>query len=138
MTVVSSFKVDPGRFADRPHSFPAKSERPIAASPEIFDEPARRTPSFCNTTAPNTLWASTSVTPAAAAPARVATCVTCHMADYADGTGGHTWWPSASSCTACHAGAADFDINGKQTEIQALLDTLRDLLLAQNVIEWVV
>jgi formate-dependent nitrite reductase cytochrome c552 subunit len=67
-----------------------------------------------------------------------ATCVTCHMGDYSDGAGGHTWWPNVASCTGCHAGATDFDINGKQTAIQGLLDDLQALLLAQGVIEWVV
>ena len=65
------------------------------------------------------------------------TCVTCHMADYADNTGGHTWWPSLDACQPCHIGAPDFDINGFQTEIEAKLITLRDRLLELGVIEWV-
>jgi hypothetical protein len=59
------------------------------------------------------------------------------MSTYTDGTGGHTWWPNVDNCTGCHPGATDFDINGVQTDTQALLDQLRDLLLDQGVIEWV-
>ncbi|MDX2473723.1 MAG: hypothetical protein QNL91_08420 [Candidatus Krumholzibacteria bacterium] len=66
-----------------------------------------------------------------------ATCVTCHMGEYADGTGGHTWWPSLSSCTACHA-TTSFDYGGVQTEVAGLLDDLQTLLLAAGVIEFVV
>jgi formate-dependent nitrite reductase cytochrome c552 subunit len=65
------------------------------------------------------------------------TCVSCHMSTYTDGTGGHTWWPNIDNCTGCHPGATDFDINQVQTDTQALLDQLRDLLLDQGVIEWV-
>ncbi len=66
-----------------------------------------------------------------------ATCVTCHMGTYTDGAGGHTWWPNVDNCAGCHAGAADFDINGVQTATQGLLDDLQALLLAQGVIEYV-
>jgi hypothetical protein len=62
-------------------------------------------------------------------------CTGCHMAEYADGQGGHTWNASLSSCTDCHAGISDFDLNGTITEVRASLDQLRDLLIAQNVIE---
>lgn len=65
-----------------------------------------------------------------------ATCVTCHMGDYADGAGGHTWWPSLAACNDCHA-TADFDYGGVQTEVQGLLDDLQALLLDQGVIEFV-
>ena len=66
-----------------------------------------------------------------------ATCVTCHMETYTEGTGGHTWWPNIDNCTGCHPGVTDFDINSRQTNTQALLDELQALLLAQGVIEWV-
>ncbi|MEN8008020.1 MAG: ammonia-forming cytochrome c nitrite reductase subunit c552 [Candidatus Krumholzibacteriota bacterium] len=66
-----------------------------------------------------------------------AVCVTCHMGEYTDGEGGHTWHTSLASCQGCHA-TADFDYGGVQTDTQALLDELQDLLLAQGVIEWVV
>lgn len=66
-----------------------------------------------------------------------ATCVSCHMATYTEGTGGHTWWPNIDNCTTCHPGVTDFDINNRQTDTQALLVELRDLLLGLGVIEWV-
>jgi len=66
-----------------------------------------------------------------------ATCITCHMGTYTEGAGGHTWWPNIDNCTGCHPGVTNFDINMRQTNTQALLDQLRDLLLAQGVIEYV-
>ena len=65
------------------------------------------------------------------------TCVACHMADYTENAGGHTWHPTVEFCTNCHAGAADFDINGFQTEIQGKLDELRDILVDLGVVEYV-
>lgn len=65
-----------------------------------------------------------------------ASCVTCHMGDYADGAGGHSWWPSLDACQACHS-TSDFDYGNVQTEVQGLLDDLQALLLDQGVIEWV-
>ena len=64
-------------------------------------------------------------------------CTTCHMSDYADGAGGHTFWPAIGSCNACHDDHEDFDRNGYQTEMQGLLDELRDNLIALGVVEWV-
>ncbi|MDF1573440.1 MAG: hypothetical protein P1P82_17665 [Bacteroidales bacterium] len=64
-------------------------------------------------------------------------CTGCHMEDYADGMGGHTFNPSIASCTECHSGAEDFDVNGGQEEIADLLEELRNLLVAADVIEWV-
>ncbi len=63
------------------------------------------------------------------------TCTTCHMGEYESGAGGHTFNPTINSCTACHAGIDDFNLNNVQTETAAQLDVLRDLLLAQGVIE---
>ncbi len=65
-----------------------------------------------------------------------ATCVTCHMEIYTDGTGGHTWWPNVDNCQDCHA-TTDFNYGGVQTDTQALLDELRDLLVDQGTLEWV-
>jgi len=66
-----------------------------------------------------------------------ATCVSCHMNNYAGGAGGHTWHPNVENCTGCHPGATDFNINNTRVEIQEKLDTLRDLLLAAGVLEYV-
>jgi formate-dependent nitrite reductase cytochrome c552 subunit len=64
-----------------------------------------------------------------------ATCVTCHMAEYADGTGGHTWWPSENACDDCHGGG--FAYGGVQAEVEDDLMTLRDQLVALGVVEYV-
>ena len=64
-------------------------------------------------------------------------CTGCHMEEYADGMGGHTFNPSINACTECHSGAQDFDIGGGQEEVADLLEELRDALLAAEVIEWV-
>ncbi len=73
--------------------------------------------------------------PGSAAHFAQSSCNGCHMAEYADGQGGHTWNPSIASCTDCHAGATEFNLNNTMTEVAEQLDELRDLLLAQGVIE---
>ncbi len=70
-------------------------------------------------------------------PHAVLGCTGCHMEDYVDGMGGHTFNPNIASCTECHSGAEDFDVGGGQEEIADLLEELRDLLVAAEVIEWV-
>ena len=56
------------------------------------------------------------------------TCVGCHMSEGDD----HTFESSVAACTACHADAEDFDINGVQTEVQAMLDELEEDLIAKG------
>ena len=56
------------------------------------------------------------------------TCVTCHIGD--DYT--HTFEPAVSACVVCHSDAKNFDIDGVQTEVAALIDQLGDLLLAKG------
>ena len=58
------------------------------------------------------------------------TCVTCHMGEGAS----HTYEPSVATCQACHADAENFDINGVQTETQARLDELGQLLVDAGVL----
>jgi formate-dependent nitrite reductase cytochrome c552 subunit len=66
-------------------------------------------------------------------------CVGCHMYDYGNGAGGHTWNPALDACNTCHeASDTNFDHNNVQTEIAGLLEELRDLLVAQGVVEYVV
>ena len=69
-------------------------------------------------------------------PHKSLTCTDCHMGDYTDGTGGHTWNASLASCFDCHGTLTDFDYNGVQTDMAADLDTLRDQLEALGVIAW--
>ena len=58
------------------------------------------------------------------------TCVTCHLG----GAMSHTFEAKQESCEACHSGAEDFDINGVQTETQALLDELAAGLIAKGLL----
>jgi len=60
------------------------------------------------------------------------TCVQCHM-----GSGlNHHFEPSVSTCAqqACHPGATNFNINGRQIEILDLVDQLGAQLLAKGLI----
>ncbi|HEX9796603.1 MAG TPA: hypothetical protein VGA52_06385 [Anaerolineales bacterium] len=59
------------------------------------------------------------------------TCVGCHMGEGAD----HSFAPSVDRCQACHADAESFDINGTQTEVQAMLDELEALLIAEGLLD---
>jgi hypothetical protein len=58
------------------------------------------------------------------------TCVACHMGEGAS----HSFEPSVTACQACHADAENFDINGVQTETQARLDELGQLLVDAGVL----
>jgi hypothetical protein len=59
------------------------------------------------------------------------TCVTCHIGE----GGNHTFAASVTACQACHADAEDFDINGVQTEVQAMLDELKGALAAKGMLD---
>jgi hypothetical protein len=69
-------------------------------------------------------------TPSAHATMVEDTCVSCHLGEGAD----HTFEPDVAACQACHSGAEDFDINGVQTEVQAMLDELGEKLVAAGVL----
>jgi hypothetical protein len=56
------------------------------------------------------------------------TCVSCHMGETDD----HTFEASVAACTACHADAEDFNVNGLQTEVQALLGEVEEALIAKG------
>jgi hypothetical protein len=64
-------------------------------------------------------------------------CGDCHVLSTASGTahGGHTFLMSdgttdnLSQCIKCHTGATDFDVNGKVTEIKALMLTIENKML---------
>ena len=53
------------------------------------------------------------------------TCVTCHLGDEAN----HTYLPDVERCQACHTDAEDFDVNGVQTEITAMLEELHTIFV---------
>lgn len=72
-------------------------------------------------------------------------CTTCHMADaYGKQAGGHTMSmayeyhghevENVAGCKSCHSDIEDFDRNGLRTEVQALIDELKDLLVAEGLI----
>jgi len=72
-------------------------------------------------------------------------CVTCHMADaFGKQAGGHSMSmvyeyhgserENLAGCESCHSDIEDFDRNGLQTEVQALVDELKDLLVAEGLI----
>lgn len=58
------------------------------------------------------------------------TCITCHMGP--DRV--HTFEPEVSRCQACHSDAEDFDINGVQTQVEALVDELGEKLVEAGVL----
>ena len=64
-------------------------------------------------------------------------CVGCHMAEFAEGMGGHSFIPSADACNECHSGSDvddDYIYKGKQTFIEEKLVELRDELIALGVV----
>lgn len=64
-------------------------------------------------------------------------CTGCHMGTYGQG-GGHTWIPNLDACVECHGTEmADYNYGGLQTEVEHLLEQLRDKLLEHGVIEYV-
>ncbi len=68
-------------------------------------------------------------------------CVGCHMGGtYAQDAAGnptynHTWEPRVSYCLDCHEGAEDFDLEGTQTEVQALMDQIQPLLVQVGIMD---
>jgi hypothetical protein len=58
------------------------------------------------------------------------TCVTCHLGQNKS----HTFEPLLSACQTCHSGAENFDIDGVQTQVQAMIDELGEALVAAGVL----
>ncbi len=64
-----------------------------------------------------------------------ASCTGCHMADFTDGEGGHSYIPSVAACNDCHgADLDDYNYGGVQTEVEELLVELRDQLIGLGVV----
>jgi hypothetical protein len=59
------------------------------------------------------------------------TCVSCHMGD----EDSHTYMPDVARCTACHADAEDFDINGVQTEVEGMVEELTALFVDKGTLD---
>ncbi|HAG15538.1 MAG TPA: hypothetical protein DCG69_03305 [Bacteroidales bacterium] len=64
-----------------------------------------------------------------------ASCTVCHMDDYIDKQGGHTFKPSLAACQECHA-TENFDYGGVQFDTEEKLTELRDLLISLGVVAW--
>ncbi|MGM0565605.1 MAG: hypothetical protein ACQESX_02495 [Bacteroidota bacterium] len=73
-------------------------------------------------------------------------CNTCHMAEAnADLAGGHTMAmayeqygssvPHTEGCQECHTDIESFDFAGTQTDVRALLDELRTVLMERNMLD---
>lgn len=65
-----------------------------------------------------------------------ASCTVCHMGEYAEKQGGHTWKASLTACKACHE-TESYDFGGVQFDTEEKLIVLRDLLIEHGVVEWV-
>ena len=59
------------------------------------------------------------------------TCVTCHIGKNMT----HTFEPAVSACVTCHADATNFDIDGVQTEVEALIAEVGELLKAKGLLD---
>ena len=46
---------------------------------------------------------------------------------------GHTWHVDVESCTDCHEGATDFNINAVQTEVQDMMTQLKAKFIAAGM-----
>ncbi|MCG6189257.1 collagen-like protein [Maribellus maritimus] len=69
-----------------------------------------------------------------------ASCTGCHMAEFdmAEAQGGHSFIPSLTACNDCHGtNLDDFNYGGVRTEIENLLEEIRDQLIALDVVEYV-
>jgi len=58
------------------------------------------------------------------------TCVNCHMGEEFN----HTYVPDVGRCVACHADAEDFDMDGTQTDVTAMVDELHALLVDKKLL----
>jgi hypothetical protein len=58
-------------------------------------------------------------------------CVTCHLGTSAN----HTFAANVSTCTACHADAKDFDINGTRTAIEEKYNALATALKEAGLLD---
>lgn len=67
-------------------------------------------------------------------------CVGCHMYDYSaeHKGGGHTWIPNLQACIDCHGSDMEnYNYGGVQTEVEHLLEQLRDKLVEAGLVEYV-
>ena len=58
-------------------------------------------------------------------------CVTCHMGESQN----HEFEPTLANCQSCHEGLETFDRNGVQTDIEALLEEVKTLLIQAGIMQ---
>ncbi len=58
------------------------------------------------------------------------TCVTCHMGEERN----HTYLPKVARCQECHADVKNFDVNGVQTEIEAMVEELHAIFVERGML----
>lgn len=56
-------------------------------------------------------------------------CVGCHMGEELD----HTYEPEVERCATCHGEQESFDIDGTQTEVAALLEEVKGMLISSGI-----
>jgi len=59
------------------------------------------------------------------------TCVACHMGEEFN----HTYLPDVARCQTCHADVENFDVNGVQTEVEAMLEELHTLFVDKGMLD---
>jgi hypothetical protein len=59
------------------------------------------------------------------------TCVTCHIGKDMN----HDFEPAVSACVTCHSDAEDFDVDGLQTEVAALIAELGEMLKGKGLLD---
>jgi hypothetical protein len=62
-----------------------------------------------------------------------ASCTGCHMGEFNNRSGGHSWIPSLNSCKSCHE-TSDYNYGGRQTDVAAKLAQVKGKLLEFGVI----
>ena len=58
------------------------------------------------------------------------TCVGCHMGEEFN----HTYEPDVTRCQACHTDAENFDMDGVQTEVKAMVEELHTIFVDQKLL----
>jgi hypothetical protein len=62
-----------------------------------------------------------------------ASCTGCHMGEFGQASGGHSWIPSLNSCNECHQ-TEDYNYGGRQSDVAAKLIQIREKLVEFGVI----
>ncbi|MBW6534953.1 MAG: NapC/NirT family cytochrome c [Mariniphaga sp.] len=61
-----------------------------------------------------------------------ASCTGCHMGEFGNRSGGHSWIPSLNNCNTCHE-TENYNYGGRQTDVALKLDQIRDKLVELGV-----